>query len=203
MVKRFQNSFWNWVSMLFTASTRMRRARPRGDQLAYQDARLQGLAEADRIGNQDALPGPSKRLSGGVELIGHRVHRRFVPDVDVAVVGNGRAKLALHVQEAVREPGRPVENEACERGVQHLDLLERAQVDRLLLANQLRDTVAHELVRAVGDHVHAADDPLRVADDDSGAEGEDEGSGGKPPPRRPPCRRRHGSRTTSSRSVSS
>ena len=148
---------------------------PPGDQLAHQDAGLQGLAEADCIRNQDALPGPGEGLPGRVELIGHGVHCGLVADVDAVVVGDGGAKLALHVQEAVREPRRPVGNKARQCRVQHLDLLECAEVDGLLLADQLRDAVAHELVRPVGDHVHAANDPFRVANDDSGAGGGDEG----------------------------
>ena len=151
---------------------------PPGDQLAHQDAGLQRLAEANRIRDQDALPGPGEGLPGWIELIGHGVHYGLVADVDAVVVGNGGAKLALHVQEAVREPGRPVGNEARQCRVQHLDLLEHAQVDRFLLADQLRDAVAHKLVRPVGDHVHAANDPFRVANDDPGAGGGDEGSGG-------------------------
>ena len=150
---------------------------PSGDQLAHQDAGLQGLAETDRIRDQDALPGPGEGLTSGVKLVGHEVHGSLVPYVDAAVVGDRRAKLALHVQEAVREPRRPVGNKAGQGRVQHLDLLERAQVDGLLLSDQLRDPVAHELVRAVGDHVHAPHDPFRVADDDPGTGGGDEGGG--------------------------
>ena len=71
---------------------------PAGDQLAHQDAGLQGLAESDRIRNQDALPGSGEGLSGRVELVGHEIHGGLVPYVDAAVVGDGGAKLALHVQ---------------------------------------------------------------------------------------------------------
>ena len=103
---------------------------PPGNQLAHQDAGLQGLAETDRIRDQDALSGPGEGLTGRIELIGHEVHGGLVADVDVAVVGDGGAKLALHVQEAVREPREAVGHEARQCRVQHLDLLERAQVGK-------------------------------------------------------------------------
>ena len=71
MVKRLHISFWNWVSMLLTASDQDALAAAAPDQLAQQDARLDGLAEAHRIGDQDALPGLLQRLDGRIELVGH------------------------------------------------------------------------------------------------------------------------------------
>ena len=78
--------------------------------------------------------------------------------------------MALHEEQAVGKAGGPVRDQGRLRGVQHLDLrFERGEEDRLPLANEFRDADAEELLAAGGGGVHAADHPLRVADQDPGA----------------------------------
>ena len=79
--------------------------------------------------------------------------------------GDGGAELALHVKEAVRESGGAIRCEAGAGRVQHLDLLEGAQVDSFLFADQLRDAVADDLVLPARSHVYAPNHPFRVADE--------------------------------------
>ena len=64
MVKRDHSSFWNWVIMLLVVTTRMRLPLPRLISSAEQDADFDGLAEADRIGHQDALPRSGRAPAG-------------------------------------------------------------------------------------------------------------------------------------------
>ena len=139
-----------------------------GDQLADEDARLQGLAESHRVGDQDALPRLPQRLTGRLELVRSRIHRRSVGDVDALVVRDRLSELALQVESAVREAGRLVRHEPGVGGIQDLDVrLEGGEEDRLALPDQLRHAVAHELVAAVRGAVDAADHPLGVADHDA------------------------------------
>ena len=66
-------------------------AAPPRDQFADQDAGLQRLAEAHRVGDQDALPWPRERLASRVELVLNEVHGGLMADADAVVVGYGRA----------------------------------------------------------------------------------------------------------------
>ena len=141
-----------------------------GDQLADEDARLQGLPQPDRVGDQDALPRLPQRLPGRLELVRRRVHRRPVGHVDVLVVRHRLPELALQVEPAVREAGRLVRHEPGVGGIQNLEVgLEGGEEDCLALPHQFRHAVAHELVAAVRTAVDAADHPLGVADHDAGA----------------------------------
>ena len=143
-----------------------------GDELADEDARLQGLAEPHRVGDEDALPRLPQRLPRRLELVGRGVHRRPVGDVDAFVVGDRLPELALQVEPAVGEARRPVGHEPGVGGVEDVDVrLEGGEEDRLALAHQLRHAVADELVAAVRRPVDAADDPLGVADHDARAGG--------------------------------
>ena len=149
------------------------------DQLAHQDARFQGLAEPHRVGDEDALARLAKRLAGGVELVGHQVHRRPVAQVDALVARDGLAKLALHPEPAVREAGGGVGDEPGFGGVQHPEVrLQGGEEDRFALADQLRDPVADEPVSAVRGQVGPPHDPLRIPDQDAGAGGGDGVDGG-------------------------
>ena len=149
------------------------------DQLAHQDARLQGLAEPHRVGDEDALARLAERLAGGVELVGHQVHRRPVAHVDALVARDGLAKLALHPEPAVREAGGGVGDEPGFGGVQHPEVrLQGGEEDRFALADQLRDPVADEPVSAVRGQVGPPHDPLRIPDQDAGAGGGDGVGGG-------------------------
>ena len=144
-----------------------------GAQLADEDARLQGLAQPHRVGDQDALPRLSQRLPGRLELIGRRIHRRPVGDVDALVVRDRLPELALQVESAAREAGRLVWHKPGVGGIQDLDVrLQGGEEDRLALPHQLRDAVAHELISAVRGAVDAADHPLGVSDHDTGAGGQ-------------------------------
>ena len=144
-----------------------------GDQLGDQDARLERLAEPHRVGDQDALPRLAQRLAGRLELVGGRVHRGPVGDVDALVVGDRLPELALQVEPAVGEAGRRIGHEPGRGRVEHLDVrLQGGEEDRLAPADQLRDAVAHQPFAAVRRAVHAADHPLGVADHDAGAGGE-------------------------------
>ena len=89
--------------------------------------------------------------------------------MDAFVVRNGRAELALHVEEAVCESGGAIRGEAGARRVQYLDFFEGAQVDGFLFADQLGDAITDELVRPARSHVHTPDHPFRVADEDAHA----------------------------------
>ena len=60
--------------------------------------RLQGLAGADSIRDEDALLRLARRLPDGVELVGHEVHRRAMADVNAMVARDGLAKSAFHVE---------------------------------------------------------------------------------------------------------
>ena len=141
-----------------------------GDQLADEDARLQRLPQPHGVGDQDALPRLAQRLPGRLELIGHRIHRRHLGDVEPLVVRDRLPELALQVEPTVREAGRRVRHEPGLGGIQHLDVrLEGREEDRLALPDQLRHAVADELVPAVRRAVGAADHPLGVADHDAGA----------------------------------
>ena len=82
MVKRFQNSFWNCVSMLLTASTRIRRPRPRAISSLTRMPASSVFPSPTASAIQDALPRLAQRLPGRLELVGRRVHRRPVGDVD-------------------------------------------------------------------------------------------------------------------------
>ena len=140
------------------------------EQLADEDARLQRLAQPDGVRDEDALPGLGEGLAGRGELVGHRVHRRPVGDVDALVVGNRLPELALQVEQAVGEAGRRVGREPRVGRVQHADVrLQAGEEDGFALADQLRDAVADQPVAAVRRAVDQADDPLGVADDDAGA----------------------------------
>ena len=146
---------------------------PAGDQLGGQDARLERLAEPHRVGDQDALPRLAQRLAGRLELVGGRVHRGPVGDVDALVVGDRLPELALQVEPAVGEAGRRIGHEPGRGRVEHLDVrLQGGEEDRLAPADQLRDAVAHQPPAAVRRAVYAADHPLGVADHDAGAGGE-------------------------------
>ena len=174
MVKRFQNSFWNWVSMLFTASTRIRPSPAAGDQFADEDARFKGLTQTDRVGDEDALPWLLQCLPSRVELIGHQVHRRAVAHVNPVVARRRLAKLALHVQTAVREPWGPVGHQPRRSRIQHLHLrLQGREKHGLLLPNQLGDAVADELVAPVRGPVDPPHHPLGIPDHDPRAGGQD------------------------------
>ena len=107
--------------MLFTASTRMRRPRPRA------------MSSLTRMPASSVLPSPTAsaiRCAGGAargpdapgRADSHEIHGGGVADMDVLVVGHRMAKLALHVQDAVGEPVGLVRDETGVRGIEHLDV---------------------------------------------------------------------------------
>ena len=145
-------------------------ATPR-DELADQDTGFQCLAEPHRIRDQDALAGPCESLTCGIELIVHAIHCGGVPDVNLRIVRHGLAELALHVEDAVGELGGVVGNELRFRRIEHLDGgLQRGEKYGFAPAHELGDAVTNDLI-PTGRVVHASDDPLRVAHDDSGSGG--------------------------------
>lgn len=92
---------------------------------------------------------PGERLPGRVKLTGDEVHRRLVADMDAFVVWDGRAELALHVEEAVRESGGASRGEAGACRIRHLDFLGGAQVDGFLRADLLREAYVAEAAQRV------------------------------------------------------
>ena len=85
--------------------------------------------------------------------------------------GDGRAELALHVQAAVHEGGRGVRRQPGLGRIEKLDLLEGTEEHGLLLADEFRNAVADELPSALRGRVDAANDPLRVANQNAAAGG--------------------------------
>ena len=144
-----------------------------GDQLADQDPRFEGLAEAHCVCDQDALPRLAERLARRLQLVGDEVHGGGVADVDPFVTRRGLPEVAFHEEQAVGEAGGAVGDQRGLRGVEDLDLpFQSGQEDRLAFADEFGHADAEELLAAGGGGVHAADHPLRVADDDPGAGGE-------------------------------
>jgi hypothetical protein len=70
------------------------------DQLRDEHTRFERLAEPHAVGNQDALAVLPEGLQGGIELVGHQVHGRAVPDIEALVVGHLRAQVALDMEQA-------------------------------------------------------------------------------------------------------
>ena len=94
-------------------------------------------------------------------------------DVNLPVVRYGLAELALHEQDAVGELRRLVGNKLGIRRVEYLDgRLNLREEERFTSTDDLGDTIADELVAPRG-VVHAANDPLGVADDYAGTGGDD------------------------------
>ena len=72
------------------------------DQLGGEDAGFERLAEARRVGDQNARAWLLERLQRRIELVGHQVHDTAVAQVDQFVVRNTAAPVALQVQAARR-----------------------------------------------------------------------------------------------------
>ena len=141
-----------------------------GDQLADQHSRFEGLAEPHRVGDEDALARLAKRLAGGLQLVANGIHGGGVADVEPFVARRGLPQVAFHEEQAVGEAGRAVADQGRFRGVQHLDLrLQLGEEDGLPFADEFGHADAEELLAAGRRGVHAADHPLGVPDEDTGA----------------------------------
>ena len=84
--------------MLFTAQHEDALAPTTPDEFAQQNAGLDGLAQADGIRHQDALPRLLQSLEGGVELIRHRIYRTSVTNVKLAIGGRRLTQKTLDVE---------------------------------------------------------------------------------------------------------
>ncbi|MEZ4462821.1 MAG: hypothetical protein R3E66_24455 [bacterium] len=69
-------------------------------ELREQNAAFQRLSEADRVGDEDALPRFRERDLGGFELIVEHIHRGFVADGQSFVGGRHLPQLRFEVQES-------------------------------------------------------------------------------------------------------
>ena len=83
-------------------------------------------------------------------------------------------KLALQIQEAIRELRRPVGHQPRRSRIQHLHLrFQGREKHGLLLPNQLGDAVADELAAPVRRPVDPPHHPLGIPDHDPRAGGQD------------------------------
>ncbi len=110
------------------------------DELREQDARLERLAEPDRVGDQDPRARLLERQPGWLELEVHHVERGVAPEDRL---GRGRrhaSELALEVQPGLPVACGGVSDELCLARVEHRDLrLVLLEEDRLLVPDDLRD----------------------------------------------------------------
>ena len=94
-----------------------------------------------------------------------------MPHMNPVIARHGLAKLAFHVEDAVRELGGGVGHEPRFGGVKHLDVrFQYGEKDGFPPAYELGDAVADDL-KSAGRVIHAADDPFRIAHNDAGAGG--------------------------------
>lgn len=113
------------------------------NQFGGEHARFERLAEADRIGNQDARARLTKGLQRRVELVRNEVHHPAVAEVHLVVIGDVAPAQALQVQDAGVVGGRVVGDELGFLGVEDGYLVfERGEEQGRLAAHELGNAVA-------------------------------------------------------------
>ena len=95
---------------------------PTLNQLGGENAGLQRFAQADRVGDQDALPRLPERLQSGIELIGHQIHHPAVAEMNLFVVGCAAAQLRLQIEKRAVEVGASIRHQFGLRRIQNDDL---------------------------------------------------------------------------------
>jgi hypothetical protein len=75
------------------------------DEFSEKYADLDGLAEANRIGQQDAVADLAERLQGGVELIGKDVDGGAVANPEVGIRGRRLPEEAFQVKAGFGKSG--------------------------------------------------------------------------------------------------
>ena len=143
------------------------------DHLGEQDAALNGFAEADGVGDEDALTRLLKRKAGGIELIGQQVHRTAMAKGQPLVRRNALAQERFEEQPGVAVIRGRVVNRRGGFRVNQLDRL----IEFLNAINERGFAIAHERgqardgeqMRAGRREVNPANEPLLVAGDDPAA----------------------------------
>ncbi len=147
------------------------------DQFGEQDAAFNGFAEADCIGDEEALAGLGERKEGWVELIWENVHGPAVAEVEDVVLRGGGADLGLQHEAGFRIVWAGIADCFGIAGIDDGDFsgfaLDGVNETSLLALDQWGQSDDSQDGGPGGRPVDAPDEPLLVTDRDTSTRGVD------------------------------
>ena len=143
---------------------------PAANQFAAEDAALQRLAQAHRIGDQQPLAGHRQRLSRWQQLVIHHIHRRSMADHQLGPCGHRAAQVSFDEQQAVTVVVGAITHQLGVLRFQHLEVwLQRFKKQSRLLLQIGRDPHHIQQALPLTGELHVAHKPFRITALDAGA----------------------------------